>query len=117
MKNILLVDDEKIITDTLSAQLIDNYYCDCAQSGDEALDILEDYDNDEKEIYAVISDWLMPGMKGDELLISISVKYPNIKLILLSGQADPEALHRLESYPCEVIRKPWVKADLINLLK
>ena len=40
----------------------------------------------------IVSDWLMPGMKGDEFLIQVHQKFPHIVKVLLTGQADSEAI-------------------------
>ena len=42
----------------------------------------------------IISDWLMPGMKGDELLIRIHELFPKVVKIMLTGQADEVAVNR-----------------------
>ncbi|MCS7189122.1 MAG: response regulator, partial [Bacteroidia bacterium] len=68
------------------------------------------------EMVLVISDWLMPRVKGDTFLIELHQKYPETVTIMLTGQADPEAVENafqnanLYAY----IRKPWREEDLIN---
>ncbi|MFN8332204.1 MAG: hypothetical protein U0T81_13485 [Saprospiraceae bacterium] len=73
--NIVCVDDEKIASltvsihncqETLETILIMNLL----ESAEEALEIIDQLRSEDPElIYVVISDWLMPGMKGDELLV------------------------------------------------
>ena len=57
----------------------------------------------------VVSDWLMPGIKGDELLIKVHQKYPKIITVMLTGQADVDAVERAveeaDLYCC--LYKPW----------
>ena len=84
---ILCVDDEPDILNALKIQLKNefknDYFYELAESGDEALDLLKDF-QEEVQVIVVISDWLMPGIKGDELLIKVHQNFVNIfKGILL----------------------------------
>jgi CheY-like chemotaxis protein len=120
---ILLVDDEVVVLDSLKIQLKkefgNEYFYEVAESADEALEIIEELEEDNIEILLVVSDWLMPGMKGDELLIQVHDQYPNIIKVMLTGQADEDAVERAEQqanlHGC--LRKPWDKIELINTIK
>ena len=94
---ILCVDDEPDILRSLKIQLKnefkDNYFYELAESGDEALELIADFSDDE-QVVVVVSDWLMPGIKGDELLIKIHQKYPKMVKVMLTGQADVAAVER-----------------------
>ncbi len=94
---ILCVDDEPDILNTLKMQLKNefknNYFYELAESGDEALDLLEEF-QEKAQVIVVVSDWLMPGIKGDELLIKVHQKYPKIIKVMLTGQADAAAVQR-----------------------
>lgn len=119
---ILCVDDEPDILNTLKIQLKnefkDDYFYELAESGNEALDLLEDF-QEEAQVIVVVSDWLMPGIKGDELLIKVHQKYPKIVKVMLTGQADAAALQRVvkeaDLYCC--LYKPWKTKDLIETIK
>jgi len=119
---IVCVDDEVDILNTLKMQLKnefkDNYFYELAESGDEALDLLDDF-QEEAQVIVVVSDWLMPGIKGDELLIKVHQKYPKIIKVMLTGQADAAALQRAVQeanlYCC--LYKPWKSKDLIETIK
>ena len=119
---ILCVDDEPDILNTLKMQLKkefkNDYFYELAESGDEALDLLKDF-QEEVQVIVVISDWLMPGIKGDELLIKVHQKYPKIVKVMLTGQADAAALQRAvkeaDLYCC--LYKPWKTKDLIETIK
>jgi FixJ family two-component response regulator len=67
----------------------------------------------------IISDWLMPGIKGDELLIRIHKEYPNVIKIMLTGQADEVAIDRAKKqanlHCC--LSKPWLESDLLETIK
>ena len=119
---ILCVDDEPDILNTLKMQLKNefknDYFYELAESGDEALDLLEDF-QEEAQVIVVVSDWLMPGIKGDELLIKVHQKYPKIIKVMLTGQAEVSAVQRAveeaDLYCC--LYKPWQSKDLIEIIK
>jgi CheY-like chemotaxis protein len=119
---ILCVDDEPDILNTLKIQLKNefqnDYFYELAESGDEALDLLEEF-QEESQVIVVVSDWLMPGIKGDELLIKVHQKYPKIIKVMLTGQADAGAVQRAveeaDLYCC--LYKPWQSKELIKTIK
>lgn len=123
-KYIICVDDEKIVLDSLSSQLIRNfgyqYHYEFAESAEEALEIVEDLMSDENvSIAVVISDWLMPGMKGDQLLEKIHEKVKNVKTILLTGHIENSLVQKIENQAHDKINfiyKPWEEKHLIHLI-
>lgn len=122
--NIVCVDDEKIVLDSLNSQLTrnfgNNFNYEFAESAEEALEIINSIQNEGAEtIYVVISDWLMPGMKGDDLLIEVRKKIKNVKTILLTGHVDNSAIKKIETTGNEIkcIYKPWNEKDLISLIE
>ena len=120
---ILCLDDEKIILDSLKAQLKGslghNFVYEFAQSAEEAYEIIEESADDNLKILIIISDWLMPGVKGDEFLIKIHQKHPNIVKMLLTGQADQKAVQRAyeQANLFKCIRKPWDKEVLLAAIE
>ncbi|GAB4193654.1 MAG: response regulator [Coleofasciculaceae cyanobacterium] len=120
---ILCVDDEIAILESLEIELTkafdDTYLYETAESADEALEIIEELQSDSIAIIVIVSDWLMPGLKGDEFLIQVHKKYPNSIKILLTGQADESAIERVKTqanlHRC--LRKPWKSQDLIETIK
>ena len=122
--NIVCVDDEKIVLDSLNSQLSrnfgNNFNYEFAESAEEALEIIEELRKEDDEmIYVVISDWLMPGMKGDELLEQVRQKVDNVKTILLTGHIDNKTIRDIEQSGrgIQVIHKPWNEKDLVELIK
>jgi signal transduction histidine kinase len=115
---ILCIDDEEVVLESLKEQLKrffgKAYYIETAEDGNDALDILEELQADRVEVALVISDQIMPGMKGDELLIEIHKRHPKTLTILLTGQANAEAVgnavNRANLY--RYIAKPWDETDL-----
>ena len=120
---ILCVDDEKVILDSLKIQLKkefqDTYLYEAAESADEALEIIEELQEDEMTILVIVSDWLMPGMKGDEFLIEVHKRFPKIVKIMLTGQADEQSIEQAKKYANlhSCLHKPWNNEDLIENIK
>ena len=119
---ILCVDDEKLILNSIKAQLKEYYgnsfLYETAESALEAFDIIDEVMQDPPTKLIIISDWLMPEIKGDEFLIKVHSKYPNSLKIMLTGQADFESIKKVETegnlFKC--IQKPWVKSELISCI-
>jgi YesN/AraC family two-component response regulator len=115
---ILCVDDEKIILDSLESELSqklpNNYIIELAESGEEALEIIDEVLEDGLELALIISDYIMPGMKGDEVLIQSHQKVPDALKIMLTGQADANAVGNVinQAKLYQYISKPWEKEDL-----
>lgn len=119
---ILCVDDEAVILDSLKEQLKrrfgSEYMYEAAESAEEALDILEELYADSVKVLIIVSDWLMPEMKGDEFLIKVHQRFPEIVTVMLTGQADDEAIDRAKkdanlSY---CLRKPWTEEELAQII-
>ena len=120
---ILCVDDEKVVLESLKRQLKqafgNNYQYEEAENADEALELIDELTQEDIGIILIVSDWLMPGMKGDEFLIKVHQKFPNIVKIMLTGQADEAAIERAKEqanlHCC--LHKPWSQAELIETIK
>lgn len=120
---ILCVDDEVVVLNSLKIQLKnefnDHYLYEVAESADEAMEILEELHEEKNDIVVIVSDWLMPGVKGDEFLINVHKKFPNIIKIMLTGQADETAIERAKQqanlYSC--LYKPWDGKELVETIK
>jgi DNA-binding NtrC family response regulator len=119
---ILCVDDEKIVLDSLLDQFImtfgERFHYELAESVEEAWEVIDYLLENGYEMVLVISDWLMPGIKGDTFLIDLHSRYPQTIKFLLTGQAEPEAVKNamdnanLYAY----IQKPWSQNDLIAMV-
>jgi len=118
-KVILCVDDERMVLTSLKAQLKrglgPDYVIETAESGEEALTIIDEIQTEGAEMPLVISDQIMPGCKGDDLLIIIQKRLPRSLSIMLTGHATAEAIGRALNYGklYRYIAKPWEEVDLI----
>ena len=120
---ILCVDDEATVLESIKEQLRrnleDSYEIETAESGEEALEIIEEFEEDSMEVALVISDQIMPRMKGDELLIDVHAQHPKILTVMLTGQANAQAVGNAVNAAnlYRYIPKPWDETDLILTVK
>lgn len=120
---ILCVDDEKVVLNSLKRQLKqafgNNYQYEAAENADEALELIDELTQENIGIILIVSDWLMPGMKGDKFLIKVHQNFPKIVKIMLTGQADESAIKRAKDqaklHCC--LYKPWSQAELVETIK
>jgi len=119
---ILCVDDESIILDSLEVQLRneyrDQYLYETAENVEEAMEVIDELQGDDIPLIVIVSDWLMPGTKGDEFLIEAHKVHPGVIKIMLTGQADKDAIDRAMKFAGlhRCIQKPWNKDDLIEAI-
>lgn len=120
---ILCVDDEKMVLTSLKAELKEifgnQYIIELSEDPGEAIEILENLLEEGYDVPLIISDYIMPTMKGDELLKCIHVKSPKTRSIMLTGQATTEgvtnALNWARLY--RYMSKPWEVDDLSMTVK
>ena len=124
MKNpvILCIDDESVVLEALMEQLQQKlgqtYDIETAESGDDALELLNELKNEEVDVPIAIVDYLMPGMPGDEVMKQIHLKSPDTLTILLSGHAGHEEMARTinKGNLYRYIAKPWNKEQLFLII-
>src|SRR4028119_353726 len=115
---IICVDDEKTVLRSLKAELQEavgnDYIIEIAEGGQEALELIEELLEDGDEVLLIISDHIMPDMKGDELLKQAHIISPKTIKIMLTGQADIEAIANAinSANLYRYITKPWQAEDL-----
>lgn len=119
---LLCVDDEIIVLTALKEQLRrafgNDFMIDVAENAEEALELLDELAAQGHELLVIISDWQMPGMKGDEFLVQAHQRFPSVIKIMLSGQAEPAAVDRArrEAGLHEFLSKPWNADELIDAI-
>lgn len=116
---ILCVDDERIILASLKEQLRRHLDADVvletAETGEEGLEVLAEMRADGLTVPLVVSDQMMPGMRGEVFLAKVHRDDPRTLTVLLTGQATAEAVgeavNTAQLY--RFIGKPWTEADLV----
>jgi len=105
---ILVVDDEEEVRDILAETLEEfGYAVATAGSGEEALRSL----TGSCGFSMVITDVRMPGMSGLELSAEIRRRWPDVKVLLISGYFQPPEV------PQRFLRKPFHMKELASILR
>jgi signal transduction histidine kinase len=115
---IVCVDDEPAVLDSLRRELSEAFEESCeletAMGGLEAIELVKDLVADQCEVAVIISDYLMPDLKGDEVLRQICACSPKTLTVMLTGQAGVDgitnAINTAQLY--RYIAKPWQPSDL-----
>ena len=105
-KRILLADDQQEVRELLALMLgMDEHIVTEARNGREALDLFapERFD-------LVITDYLMPLMKGDELARHIKRLAPSEPILMITGSADE--LDGIRGAVDVVLNKPFAFEEL-----
>ncbi|HRG09578.1 MAG TPA: response regulator [Cyclobacteriaceae bacterium] len=122
-KVILCIDDEKIILDSLRMQLRRElgyqYGLELAENAEDGLALMEELTDSGVKVIVILTDWLMPGMKGDEFLIKVHQRFPGIVKIMLSGYVDDESIAKAykEANLFKYLRKPWESEELVSTIR
>ena len=114
IKKILFVDDEVQILRSLNRIFVgSDFDIVLAQSGSEALDILE-----HEPIGLIVSDMRMPYMNGHELLQTVRAKYPLTMRVILSGYAQEKEIFRAlqDGSAMLYLLKPWDNDQLKGII-
>lgn len=113
---ILAIDDEQNNLSLLQRTLRTNYNILLASSGEEALNVVEEYGD---EISLIVSDQKMPFMEGTEFFRKISDKHPNIIKILLTGHSNIDILIEAinECHLFQYILKPFEPEQLCMIVE
>ena len=119
----VLVDDEKPVLDSLKQELRrgfgPDYLFETAESVAEAWEVIEELADEGARIVVVVSDWLMPEVRGDSFLSELSERHPTTLRIMLTGHVSDEAVERLRDQDAvhAVVSKPWNEAELQSLIR
>ena len=124
MKAIITVDDEILITQVLKFQLSKHFdpsdvIIESVNEPEQTFDLIEDIAGMDIEVSVVIVDYQMPKMNGAQLIRLLLTKYPGIRYIMLSGQANEIVVNELrnEGLIDAFIHKPWDEHEMIELVK
>ena len=103
LPRILIVDDEREITEILADLLSEDYECLKAGSAEQALDCLR-----AGEFQLVISDITMPGMSGLEMIPHVKQLSPDTVVVMISGMQTVEsAIGALRLGAFDYLMKPF----------
>jgi HD-like signal output (HDOD) protein len=115
MKDILFVDDERELLESLRARLYKHRHdwnMKFVVSGEEAIAAFE-----QQHFDLVVSDVRMPGMDGGQLLSVVKQRWPTTVRIIVSGYSDPAQAVRLTSLAHQYVAKPCDGLQLENIIE
>jgi len=117
---IVCVDDDIIILMSLKREIArhfkDRFRIEISLSAKEALGTIDELIEQGVRVILILTDWLMPGMKGDKLVTAVKESHPGIKCILISGQVDKKALAEagIDGLVDCFVPKPWRTEQLME---
>ncbi|MEK9138104.1 MAG: response regulator [Bacteroidota bacterium] len=111
---ILVVDDEDALRTVLSGELVsEGYEVRTAADGDDAISSLQ-----KESFNLVLLDIKMPRMNGFEVLKFIKEKYPDTKVVMLTGFADlKNAIESKKLGAEDFVSKPYDLVDLLTTIE
>ncbi|MDR3741290.1 MAG: response regulator [Terracidiphilus sp.] len=113
---VLVVDDERVIADTLAMILNQSgFEARAVYSGEKAVETAGTFAPD-----MLITDVIMADLNGIDAAIQIRALLPKIKILLFSGQAATADLleqARTQGYEFDILAKPVHPQDLLNRLR
>ncbi|MEM4408060.1 MAG: PAS domain S-box protein [Candidatus Caldarchaeum sp.] len=115
-ETILVVEDEDAIREIICDFLREKgYNVLAASNGEEALGVCKQFT---EPIHLMITDLVMPKIKGNELAELIAPLHPKIKIIYISGYAmDSDLNTRLKEHETEYIQKPFEMEELLSKIR
>ena len=121
---VVCVDDDPYILQMLGFQLgkILDQKCSLLEyftNPSEALLNIDQLVAEKIDIIFIIVDYQMPEMTGAQLIRSIKEKHPDLKCVMLSGQANPVSVDSLvkDKLLDSFISKPWDEEVLFNAVR
>ena len=119
-KIVFCVDDNVDVLNALRRQLrrgLDGKArIEVASSAAMALDRLEALADAERVAVVIVSDWLMPNMRGDTFIAEVERRFGKLPVVVLSGHITEEAAKafRDRQQVIDIIPKPWPDSLLLD---
>ncbi|HKI74125.1 MAG TPA: response regulator, partial [Pseudomonadales bacterium] len=115
-ETLLLVEDEEFVR-RFTAQLLTarGYRVIVAATPAEALELAGEHLED---IDLIVTDVVMPGMSGGQLVRQLKESKPGLSVIFISGYSEDEVIHRgLANSRMHFLQKPFTPIDLTRLVR
>jgi len=112
-ETVFLVEDDDAVR-RLSERMLKTagYHVVAARNGHEALEILEQH---EGVVHLLVTDMIMPEMRGPDLAERVLKSHPEAKVLFLSGYTDPAFLeHPLLKQGAPFLQKPFAADTLVR---
>ena len=110
-ETILVVEDGDAVRNLVCKMLVQNGYGVLeARDGREALRACELHP---EPIQLVLTDLVMPNMRGAELVEHLRRSRPDLRILLMSGYAEEPVLHSLGRHALSFLAKPFTSIELV----
>ena len=114
-ETILLVEDSAALRELGRVILSrEGYQVLVAEDGDAAIDVAQAYSG---TIHLLLTDVVMPRMRGPELAKQLVALRPGMGVVFLSGYADLAALHPEGAVAVELVEKPYTTDALLTAVR
>ncbi len=114
-QNILVVDDDAVVlrfvTNTLTRQ---GFTVHSAASGDDGLRYFTQHGN---ALWMILTDVLMPGLTGPEMVERALAIAPETRVMFMTGTAEEAKLPSFEDKRYRLIRKPFTTQSLLEMVR
>lgn len=112
---VLVIDDEESVR-VIAGALLENHGYRAILAADGAAG-LEAYRGHAGEISAVLTDMMMPGMQGNEVIAGLRAINPAVRIVAMSGLLEVEKLGVIpEPGQLELLQKPMTGEKLLRVL-
>ena len=115
-ETVLAVDDDQMMLDLVNEMLTPlGYKVLSAASGEEALELM---DSKQEKVDLLLTDVVLPGIKGQELAQKMLVAYPEVRVLFMSGYLCPSMAHNdSEQDFGAFIQKPFAPNSLLRKMR
>jgi len=115
METILVVEDGDAVRNLVCLMLVQNGYRVLeARDGHHAMRVCEAHP---EPIQLVLTDLVMPNMKGAELVEHLRHRRPELRILLMSGYVDEPVVHRLGRNSVAFLPKPFTSVELVEKVR
>jgi len=114
VRTVLIVEDDEAMRNLLDDQLREaRYEVVAAASAAEALERLG-----QSQVDVLVTDHMMPGMKGRELLTEVRARDPDLPVVIITGFGSIEgAVDAMRGGACHYVTKPFRVDELLSTIE
>jgi len=114
-ETILVVEDGDAVRNLVCLMLVQNGYRVLeARDGHHALRVCETYS---QPIQLVLTDLIMPNMRGADLAERLHRARPDLRILMMSGYPDEPSVQRLGRVSVAFLPKPFTSVELVEKIR